>query len=105
MDCFRPGQLLPNQVVTPVARDCYIVIVRAPGGDLHHRGHAVRVAWVEPERPLAQLRHGRQEALASEVQVVREPALAYKKADELLGGADVAAVLEDHCAPERASDR
>ena len=71
-------------------------MLHGPRSDLHHRGHAVRVARVEPERLLEQLRHRRQHALAGEVEIVGEPALGHEEADELLGGVDVAAVLEDH---------
>ena len=43
---------------------------------------------------IEQLRHRRQEALAGEVELVREPALADQKAHELLGQANVPASLE-----------
>ena len=47
-----------------------------------------------------QLRHRRQNALAGEVEPVGEPALGHEEADEVLGGRDVAAVLEDHGAQQ-----
>ena len=50
----------------------------------------MRVARVEPERLLEQLRHRRQEAVAGEVEIVGEPALVDQEADELLGEGDVA---------------
>ena len=69
--------------------------------DLHHRSHVMRVARVEPERLLEQLRHRRQQALAGEVEIVREPALGHQEAHELLGRVDVAAGLEDRGREER----
>jgi hypothetical protein len=63
---------------------------------LHCRGHAVRIAGIEPERRIQQLRHGRQQALGREIEIVREPSLAHEEADEFLGGGDVGAVIEDH---------
>ena len=54
--------------------------------------HPVRVARVEPERLLEQRRHRRQDAVAGEVEPVRQPALADQEAHELLRGRDVPAV-------------
>ena len=51
---------------------------------------------------IEQLRHRRQQALAGEVEIVREPALRHQEAHELLGRGDVAASLEDHGREERA---
>jgi hypothetical protein len=100
-----PGQLLRDLVVAPVARDRGVVVVRGARRDLHRRGHAVRVARVEPERCLAQFRHRRHKSLASEVEVVGEPALCDEEAHELLGGIGVAALPEDRRSPEQAHDR
>jgi hypothetical protein len=54
----------------------------------------VRVARVEPERRLEQLRHRRQHALAGEIEVVGKPTLGHQKTDELLGGGDMATPLK-----------
>jgi hypothetical protein len=53
MDRLPPDQLRKDAVVPPIARDREMVVLHGPRCDLHHRGHAVRVAWVEPERRIA----------------------------------------------------
>ena len=62
---------------------------------LHGRRHPVRIARVEPERLLQQRRHRRHDAVAREVEPVREPALADQEPHELLRGRNVPAALED----------
>ena len=66
------------------------------GQELHGRGHAVRVARVEPERRIEQLRHRRQVALGGEVKIVREPAVLDEEAHELLGQRNMPAGLEGY---------
>ena len=58
---------------------------------------------VQPEWRIEQLRNRWQHALAGEVEIVRQPALADQEAHELLGGATLLAVLEDHSAIDNVS--
>jgi hypothetical protein len=69
-------------------------VVHGPESDLHRSRHAVWVARIEPEWRFAQ--HRRQHAFGGDVEIVGQPALAHKKAYDLFGGADVAAVLQHY---------
>ena len=92
---LRPDVLPHHEQVSRIAgRDRIIVGARA-GQELDRRGHVVRVARVEPERLLEQLRHRRHDAVAGEVEPVREPAVLDQEAHELLGQRNVPARLED----------
>jgi hypothetical protein len=105
MDRLRPDPLCKDALVPQIAGDCEITVLQRARGGLHRRGHAVRVARIEPERLVEELLHRRQHALAGEVEVVGKPALGHKEAHELLGGRDVAAILEDHSDGDGALDR
>src|SRR5687767_5768385 len=66
---LRPDMLLPNPVVSPVARYLSVVVKERARADLHDRGHPMRVPRVEPERRIEQLLHRWQHALAGEVEI------------------------------------
>src|SRR4051794_37626869 len=64
---LRPNVLLVHQTVPPLARGDLVAVKVWSGQELHGRGHAVRVARVEPERLLEQRRHRWEEAIPGEV--------------------------------------
>ena len=80
--------------VSRIAGGDRIPVGARAGQELDRRGHVMPVARVEPERLVEQLRHRRQQALAGEVEIMREPALLHEEAHELLGQGDVSARLE-----------
>ncbi len=89
---------------------------RSPKASCSSRGARPRVRQLHGRAPCGagrsgpartapeQLRHRRQHALAGEVEIVGEPALADQEAHEFLGVVDVAAVLENHGAIDEGLD-
>ena len=82
-------------VVPPLAGGAVYSSASRPRLDLHRRSDAVRIAGIEPERLVKERWHRRQNELPREVEPMREPAVGHQEADELLGGRDVATVLEN----------
>src|SRR4051812_6012841 len=91
---LRPDALCLNQLMPPLARSYRVAVATRLAQELDSRRHSMRVAWVEPERLLEQRRQRRQVAVPSEVEPVRQPALAHQEAHELLGHLLVPASLD-----------
>jgi hypothetical protein len=72
---------------------------------LHRGGHAVRIAWDDPEGLLTERRHRRHETFAGKVEIMGESALGHEETDELLGGGGVDSGLEDNGGNDGAHDR
>ena len=94
MDGVAPHVLPAHEQVSRITGGARITVGPRAGQELDRRGHVMRVARVEPERRIEQLRHRRQQALGGEVEIMHEPALAHEEVHELLGEGNMPPSLE-----------